>query len=62
MPTPTPLPKGLHRFELVPSTPICAPVSIVASTEESAWSKFVAQRFGALKPARSEWVIGKVSA
>lgn len=62
MPIPAKLPNGLRRFRLAPATPICEPVMIVASSAESAWSKFVTQRFGALKPARSEWVIGEVPA
>lgn len=62
MPIPSALPKGLRRFQLAPAMPICEPVTIVASNAELAWSKFVTQRFGALKPARSEWVIGEVSA
>lgn len=54
------LPAGLRRFQLTPATPICAPVTIVAASPDSAWSKFVTQRFGVLKPSRAEWVIGEV--
>lgn len=54
------IPKGLRRFQLTPATPICAPVTIVAASADSAWSKFVTQRFGVLKPSRAEWVIGEV--
>ncbi len=38
------------------------PVAIKASSKDSAWGKFITQRFGALKPSRKDWKIEQVSA
>lgn len=55
-----PLPQGLKRYQLTSKCAQCPPVAIVAKSEESAWSKFVVQRFGALKPARVDWDIAEL--
>lgn len=51
------IPRSCSRFLLTPLHPFCEPVGIVARDEAAAWRKFCVQRFGVLKPARSEWRI-----
>lgn len=40
----------------------CCAYRIVANTRAMAWRMFLAQRFGALKPARNEYTITKEKA
>ena len=57
--TTTQLPFGLKRFAISLNWPnVDMPVFYhVAKTQDQAWSKFSYQRFGYLKPDRSEWNI-----
>ncbi len=55
---PPPASLGLHRFG-IKSKHDDTEVVITAKTADQAWAKFVAQRFGALKPSRKDWTIRK---
>jgi hypothetical protein len=49
---------GLSRYEIKSTYDNCV-VVITAKNPEQAWSKFVTQKFGSLKPHRKEWAISK---
>ena len=53
---PPPASLGLHRYG-IKSKHDDTEIVITAKTPDQAWIKFVAQRFGALKPDRKDWTI-----
>lgn len=60
------LPDGLYRWQISPSPAgvangLTRSVAVVAGNASSAWAKFVAQRFGVLKPDRKDYVIRRTS-
>lgn len=53
------LPFGLKRFTIGVNWPIIEvpTYAITAKNADQAWAKFCCQRFGVLKPDRSEWYV-----